>query len=185
MTKPKSNAKPNAKKKAKPAVKAKSSAKPKAKAAPRKSGMAATKARPPLKPNKDGVILLSGGNPQIPKGEGDGPVQAYLAAVPGWKRELARQLDALIVRTVPNVQKAVKWNSPFYGIEGQGWFVSFHCFNNYIKVTFFRGAALRPVPPEPSKDKDTRYANVREGALDEAQMAAWIKQAAAIPGWMI
>ena len=129
--------------------------------------------------------LLSGGNPQIAKGDGDAPVQAYIAAMPGWKRDLGQRLDALIVRTVPDVRKAVKWNSPFYGVEGQGWFLSFHCFTNYVKVTFFRGASLRPVPPGASKDKDTRYLDIHEGdELDEAQMAAWVKQAAALPGWV-
>jgi hypothetical protein len=129
--------------------------------------------------------LLSGGNPQIPKGDGDKPVQAYIAAMPGWKRDIGRRLDALIVRTVPDVQKAVKWNSPFYGVEGQGWFLSFHCFDRYVKVTFFRGAALDPLPPVESKDKNTRYFHVHEdGKIDEDLVAKWIRQAAAIPGWM-
>lgn len=128
--------------------------------------------------------LLSGGNPKIPKGEGDGPVQAYLAAVPGWKNEIGRRIDALIVRTVPQVRKAVKWNSPFYGVEGQGWFLSFHCFNKYIKVTFFRGIRLDPVPPVTSKDALVRYVHVHEDDLDEAQLADWIAQAARLPGWM-
>jgi hypothetical protein len=129
--------------------------------------------------------LLAGGNPQIAKAYGDAPVQAYIAAMPGWKSDVGRRLDALIVRTVPSVHKAVKWNSPFYGIEGQGWFLSFHCFTKYIKVAFFRGASLRPVPPGPSKHKDTRYIDIREGdELDEAQMATWVKQAAALPGWV-
>ena len=129
--------------------------------------------------------LLSGGNPQIPKGDGDEPVQAYLDAMPGWKRDVGRRLDALIVRTVPGVRKAVKWNSPFYGIEGQGWFLSFHCFTKYVKVTFFRGAALRPLPPGASKHKEVRYVDIREDdELDEAQMATWIRQAAALPGWI-
>jgi hypothetical protein len=126
--------------------------------------------------------LLSGGNPQIAKGYGDAPVQAYLAAMPGWKRDVGRRLDALIARTVPGVHKAVKWNSPFYGIEGQGWFVSFHCFTKYIKVTFFRGSSLRPVPPGESKHKEVRYYDIYEGALDEAQLAAWIQQASELPG---
>jgi hypothetical protein len=129
--------------------------------------------------------LLSGDNPQVAKGDGDAPVQAYIAAIPGWKRDAARRLDALITRTVPGVRKAVKWNSPFYGVEGQGWFVSFHCFTNYLKVAFFRGASLAPVPPVDSKDKNTRYVHIHEDdAPDEAQLAKWIKQAAAIPGWM-
>ena len=127
--------------------------------------------------------LLAGGNPQIAKADGDAPVQAYLAAIPGWKRDVGRRLDALIVRTVPDVRKAVKWNSPFYGIEGQGWFLNFHCFTKYVKVAFFRGASLRPVPPGESKSKDTRYLDIREGdQLDEAQFAAWVKQASRLPG---
>jgi hypothetical protein len=130
------------------------------------------------------VVLLSGDNPQVAKAEGDAPVQAYIAAMPGWKRDLGKRLDALIVRNVPNVRKAVKWNSPFYGIEGQGWFASFHVFTRYVKVTFFKGTSLRPVPPGPSKHKDVRYIDIHEGdELDEAQMAAWFKQAAALPGW--
>ena len=129
--------------------------------------------------------LLSGGNPQIPKGEGNKPVQAYIAAMPGWKRAVGRRLDRLIARTVPSVRKAVKWNSPFYGIEGQGWFLSFHTFTHYVKVAFFRGASLRPVPPGASKIKDQRYLDIREGdQLDEAQLATWVKQAAALPGWV-
>jgi hypothetical protein len=127
--------------------------------------------------------LLAGGNPQIAKAEGDAPVQAYIAAMPGWKREVGRRLDALIVRTVPGVRKAVKWNSPFYGIEGQGWFLSFHCFTKYVKVAFFRGTSLRPVPPTKSKSKDTRYLDIHEdNQLDEAQLAAWVKQASLLPG---
>jgi hypothetical protein len=127
--------------------------------------------------------LLAGGNPQIAKADGDIPVQAYIAAMPGWKRDVGRRLDALIVRNVPNVRKAVRWNSPFYGIEGQGWFLSFHCFTKYVKVTFFRGTSLRPLPPGQSKHEDVRYLDIYEDALDEAQMATWVKQAAAIPGW--
>jgi hypothetical protein len=126
--------------------------------------------------------LLAGGNPQIPKGEGDGPVQAYIAAMPDWKRDVGRRLDALIVRTVPDVRKAVKWNSPFYGVEGQGWFVSFHVFTNSVKVTFFKGTSLQPVPPG-GTSKEARWVDVHEDDLDEAQMVTWIKQAAAIPGW--
>jgi hypothetical protein len=130
-----------------------------------------------------GPVLLSGGNPQIAKADGDAPVQAYIAAMPGWKRELGKRLDALIVRTVPNVRKAVKWNSPFYGVEGQGWFLSLHTFTRYVKVAFFRGSSLRPVPPGPSKDKNTRYVDIHEGdELDEAQWATWLKQAAALSG---
>lgn len=128
-------------------------------------------------------VLLSGGNPQIAKGEGDAPVQAYIAAMPGWKSDVGRRLDALITSTVPGVHKAVKWNSPFYGLEGQGWFLSFHCFGKYIKVAFFRGLSLRPVPPVESKSNDTRYLHIHEdGQFDEAQLAAWIQQASELPG---
>ena len=134
-------------------------------------------------------MLLSGGNPQIAKADGDAPVQAYIAAMPGWKSEAGRRLDKLIEETVPGVRKAVKWNSPFYGVEGPegfgGWFLSFHCYTRYIKVIFFRGAALEPLPPVGSKDRDARYMHVEEGEpLDEARLAEWIRQAAAIPGWM-
>ena len=125
--------------------------------------------------------LLSGGNPQIAKAEGDGPVQAYIAAMPGWKRDIGHRLDALIARNVPNVRKAVKWNSPFYGIDGQGWFLGFHTFTNYVKVTFFQGASLRPVPS--GGKGDARWINVHEDDLDEAQMTRWVMQAAALPGW--
>jgi hypothetical protein len=135
-------------------------------------------------PRADGVVLLSGGNPQIAKADGDAPVQAYIAAMPGWKRDLGKRLDALIVRNVPSVRKAVKWNSPLYGIEGQGWFLGFHTFTHYVKVALFRGSSLRPVPPGASKDKDTRYVNIHEGELDEAQMARWVRQAAMLPGWV-
>ena len=137
--------------------------------------------RSPSKP----VRLLSGGNPQIAKADGDAPVKAYLAGMPGWKRDVGRRIDALIVRNVPNVRKAVKWNSPFYGIEGQGWFLSFHVFTRYVKVTFFRGAKLRPVPPGASKHKDVRYFDIHEDEpIDEAQMATWVRQAAALPGFL-
>ena len=130
------------------------------------------------------VKLLSGGNPQIAKADGDAPVQAYIAAMPGWKRDLGKRLDALIVRNVPNVRKAVKWNSPLYGIEGQGWFLGFHTFTRYVKVTFFQGTALRPVPPG-GTGKDARWIDIHEDdQLDEAQMATWGKQAAALPGWV-
>ena len=131
------------------------------------------------------VVLLSGGNPQIAKADGDTPVQEYIAAMPGWKRELGKRLDALIVRNVPNVRKAVKWNSPFYGVEGKGWFLSFHVFTRYVKLTFFRGASLRPLPPGVSKQKDVRHFDIHEGdEIDDAQMASWLKQAAALPGWI-
>ena len=142
-------------------------------AAPRKASRATAKPR-----------LLSGGNPQIAKADGDAPVQAYIAAMPGWKRDIGRRLDALIARTVPEVRKAVKWNSPFYGVEGQGWFLSLHVFTHYVKVAFFRGAALRPLPPGESKSPDTRYLDIRQDdPLDDAQLAAWFRQAAALPGW--
>jgi hypothetical protein len=128
-------------------------------------------------------VLLSGGNPQIAKGDGDAPVQAYIAAMPGWKRDVGRRLDALIVRTIPGVRKMVKWNSPFYGIEGQGWFLGIHCFAKYVKVAFFRGASLRPIPPGESKQKEVRYLDIYEdGELDEAQLAAWVKQASQLSG---
>ena len=129
--------------------------------------------------------VLSGGNPRIAKADGDAPVQAYIAAMPGWKRDLGQRLDVLIVRNVPGVRKAVKWNSPLYGIEGQGWFLGVHTFTHYVKVAFFRGASLRPVPPGASKSPDTRYLNIHEGdELDEAQMANWVKQAAGLPGFL-
>ncbi len=130
------------------------------------------------------VKLLSGGNPQIAKGDGDAPVQAYIGAMPGWKSELGRRLDGVVTRAVPGVQKAVKWNSPFYGIAGQGWFVGLHCFTKYVKLAFFRGTQLRPMPPGKSKQPDVRYLDLREDdALDEAQLADWAKQAAALAGW--
>ena len=132
-----------------------------------------------------GPTLLSGGNPQIAKGEGEAPVQAYIDAMPGWKRDVGRRLDALIVRTVPGVRKAVKWNSPLYGVEGQGWFLGMHVFNRYVKLTFFRGGSLQPLPPGASKHQDVRYLDIREGEdLDEAQLAGWLKQAAALPGFL-
>jgi hypothetical protein len=128
--------------------------------------------------------LLAGGNPQIAKADGDAPVQAYIAAMPGWKRDLGRRLDALIVCAVPNVRKAVKWNSPFYGVEGKGWFLSFHCFTSYLKVTFFRGTSLRPVPPGESKHKDVRYLDIREDDKVDEQLVRWIQQASELPGWV-
>ena len=131
-----------------------------------------------------GVVLLSGGNPQIAKAEGDAAVQAYIAAMPGWKHDVGKRLDALIVRSVRKVQKAVKWSSPFYGLEGKGWFLSFHVFTRYVKVTFFKGTSLRPVPPGESKHQEVRYLDIHEGDFDEAQTAKWVKQAAALPGWM-
>jgi hypothetical protein len=127
--------------------------------------------------------LLAGGNPQIAKGDGDAPVQAYIAAMPGWKRDVGRRLDELIERTVPGVRKAVKWNSPLYGVEGQGWFLGIHTYTNYVKVAFFRGASLRPVPPGESKSKGTRYLDIHEDdELDEVQLADWLKQASELPG---
>ncbi len=129
--------------------------------------------------------LLAGGNPQIAKADGDAPVRAYIEAMPGWKSDVGRHLDALVMRAVPGVRKAVKWNSPFYGVEGQGWFLSFHCMTKYVKVAFFRGASLRPLPPVESKNEDTRYIHIHEDdQLDEAQLTTWIRQAAALPGWV-
>jgi len=130
------------------------------------------------------VVLLSSGNPQIAKGDGDAPVQAYIAAMPEWKQAIGRQLDAVIERTVPDVRKAIRWNSPFYGVEGKGWFLSFHVFTRYVKVTFFKGTSLEPMPPGASKHDEVRYLDVHEGEFDEAQMADWVKQAAALPGWI-
>ena len=127
--------------------------------------------------------LLAGGNPQIAKGDGDAPVRAYIAAIPaGWKRETTRRLDTLITRAVPDVRKAVKWNSPFYGVAGQGWFASLHVFTRAVKVTFFKGTSLRPAPAG-GTSKEMRWIDVHEDDLDEAQLAKWIRQAAAIPGW--
>jgi hypothetical protein len=142
-------------------------------------------AKPRSRVVKGKPTLLAGGNPQIAKADGDAPVNAFIAGMPGWKRDVGRRLDALIVRSVPNVRKAVKWNSPFYGIEGQGWFLSFHCYTRYVKVAFFRGASLRPLPPGESKTEETRYLDIHEdGTLEEAQLATWIRQAAALPGWV-
>jgi len=128
-------------------------------------------------------VLLSGGNPQIAKADGDAPVRAYIAAMPGWKRDVGRRLDALIVRAVPGVRKAVRWNSPFYGIEGQGWFAGLHCLTKYVKVAFYRGSSLRPLPPVGSKQEGVRYVHIREGErLDEELVASWMKQASKLPG---
>jgi hypothetical protein len=149
----------------------------------RKPGHAATKT--PARRAAASPPLLAGGNPRIAKADGDAPVQAYIAAMPGWKHDAGRRLDALIERTVPDVRKAVRWNSPFYGIEGQGWLLSFHCMTKYIKVAFFRGISLRPVPPVESKDKNTRYFHIHEDdELDEALVASWIRQASELPGWV-
>lgn len=157
--------------KAKPAAKARPVAKPKPKPKP--------SAREP-----GDVVLLSGGNPQIAKGDGDAPVQRYIAAMPGWKRAIGEQLDALITSAVPDVAKAVKWNSPFYGVAGQGWFLSFHCFNHYVKVSFFKGRALTPMPPGESKQEDVRYVDIHaDDPIDAAQWTSWIQQASKIPGW--
>ncbi|AGA30964.1 hypothetical protein Sinac_6907 [Singulisphaera acidiphila DSM 18658] len=163
---------------------------PKSKSLPKpgakKAKPGAKEAKPIKGRNGEEVILLSGGNPKIAKADGDAPVQAYIAAMPSWKSDLGKRLDALIVRTIPNVRKAVKWNSPFYGIEGQGWFLSFHVLTRYVKVTFFCGTSLRPVPPGGTvRSKDARWIDIHEGdELDEAQMATWVKQAAALPGWV-
>jgi hypothetical protein len=144
-----------------------------------------TAARSKTNPAAAKPRLLAGGNPQIAKAEGDAPVQAYIAAMPGWKSDVGRRLDALIERAVPGVRKAVKWNSPFYGVEGQGWFLDFHTFTKYVKVAFFRGSSLRPVPPGESKHKEVRYLDIHEGDdLDEEQLEAWVRQAAALPGWV-
>ena len=151
-----------------------------AKATKPRKAVATSSARTSAKPT-----LLAGGNPQIARADGDVPVQAYIAAMPGWKSGVGRRLDALIVRTVPGVRKAVKWNSPFYGVEGQGWFLNFHTFTNYVKVAFFRGSSLSPLPPGESKHKEVRYVDIRgHDDLDDAQMASWIQQAVAIPGWV-
>ena len=151
----------------------------KSKSKPSPTSRAKTKRASQAKP----VKLLSGGNPQIATADGDAPVQAYIAAIPGWKRDVGKRLDALIVRSVPKVRKAVKWNTPFYGIEGQGWFVAFHVFTRYVKVTFFRGTSLRPVPPG-GAGKEARWIDIHEDDFDEMQMTRWIKQAAVLPGWL-
>lgn len=136
-------------------------------------------------PRTGAVTHLSGGNPRIAKADGDAPVQAYIAAMPGWKREVGRLLDEAIERSVPGVHKSMKWNSPLYGVEGKGWFLGIHVFSRYVKVAFFRGMSLRPVPPGASKSKETRYLDIREGdPLNDKQLSTWIKQAAALPGWM-
>ncbi|MEX0643344.1 MAG: DUF1801 domain-containing protein [Pirellulales bacterium] len=165
----------------KTATKSRSSPKAGAKAKP-----GASEAKPIKAQKGEKVVIHSGGNPQIAKADGDAPVRAYIAAMPGWKRDLGKRLDALIVRYVPNVRKAVKWNSPFYGIEGQGWFLSFHVFTRYVKVSFFHGTSLRPIPPGGTvRSKDARWFDIHEGdELNEALMAKWVKQAAALPGWV-
>lgn len=143
-----------------------------------------TPSAPKDKPTKPTPVLLSGGNPQIPKGDGDAPVRDYLDAMPEDKRAIGRQLDALVVAAVPDLRKAVRWNSPFYGVEGRGWFLSFHCFTRYVKVGFLNGAELDPLPPVDAKDPATRYLHVSEAEpLDEAQFVDWVRQAAALSGW--
>ncbi len=137
----------------------------------------------PAQNAKGKVRLLSGGNPQIAKADGDAPVQAYIEAMPEWKSDVGRRLDDLIARTVPNVRKAVRWNSPWYGVEGEGWFVSYHVFTRYVKVTFLNGASLDPVPPGSGKDPDSRWVDIYEGELDEDQMTEWVRQSASLPGW--
>jgi len=165
-------------------------AKPKAKGASRASrrrpsaSKSKSQRKAKAKPGaSNAVALLSGGNPQIAKADGDEPVQAYIAAMPGWKRDLGKRLDTLIGHNVPDVRKAVKWNSPFYGIDGRGWFMSFHVFAGYVKVTFFRGTSLKPVPLG-GTTKEARWIDIHEHDLDETQMATWIRQAAALPGWI-
>jgi hypothetical protein len=138
----------------------------------------------PTKPSASPPVLLAGGNPQIAKADGDAPVQAYIAAMPGWKQAVGRRVDALIEAAVPGLAKAVKWNSPFYGLPGQGWFLALHCYKTSVKIAFFRGAALDPVPPGPSKSAETRYLDIREGEpLNEAQFTDWVRQASRLPGW--
>jgi hypothetical protein len=138
--------------------------------------------KPLVKPADGSPVLLSGGNPQIAKGYGNDVVEAYLSAMPGWKQQVGRRLDTLIVQTVPDVAKAIKWNTPFYGFEGQGWFTAFHCITRYIKVSFFRGTSLTPMPPEESKQEEVRYLHIHEDSeFDETQFVAWIRQASKLP----
>ncbi|ABF91204.1 conserved hypothetical protein [Myxococcus xanthus DK 1622] len=182
----KATARPSTSKAARPSKAVAKSAAPKSKKATAKKSAAAPKATAARRKSPAAAaepVLLSGGNPQIAKGYGDAPIRAYIKAMPGWKRDVGHRLDELIERTVPGVSKAVKWNSPMYGVEGQGWFLSVHCFTKYIKVAFFRGTSLRPIPPGASKSRDTRYLDIREDEpLDEAQFAAWVKQASRLPG---
>jgi hypothetical protein len=152
------------------------------KAAVKQNSPPAKKSTPRARPAKR-VKLLSGGNPQIAKADGDAPVQAYIAAMPGWKQDVGRQLDALIERLVPDVRKAIRWNTPFYGVEGNGWFLAYHCITKYVKVTFFTGTSLRPVPPVESKVKNVRYLHIYENEqVDEERLVSWIEQAARLPG---
>ncbi len=148
------------------------------------SGSRTRRAKPPATPTAGKPKLLAGGNPQIAKADGDAPVQAYIAAMPGWKRDVGQRLDAIIAATVPGVRKAVKWNSPLYGVEGRGWFLGIHVFTKYIKVAFFRGTSLRPMPPVSAKSGDARYLHIHDDeTFDEAQFAAWVKKASSLPGW--
>ncbi len=170
--------------KAKPARRATRTAKA---AKPRKSPKGKRATTPTAAaPTARKVKLLSGGNPQIAKGDGEAPVKAYIAAMPGWKQAIGRKIDQVITRAVPGVRKAIKWNSPFYGMDGQGWFIGFHCLAKYVKVAFLRGALLTPVPPVASKQKEPRYLDIHEGdQLDEAQLADWARQASKLPGWKL
>ncbi|MCC6784323.1 MAG: DUF1801 domain-containing protein [Planctomycetes bacterium] len=175
---------PRARPMPKKAAKAKSTAKRKVTAKRKTTAKPATRAKPARKTTAESApVLLSGGNPQIGKADGDAPVQAYIAAMPGWKGEVGRRLDALVERVVPQVKKAVRWNTPFYGVEGAGWFLAYHCITRYVKVSFFRGTSLAPMPPVASKQAEVRYLHIHEGeAIDEALVASWIAQAAALPG---
>jgi len=196
-TKPKPNPKPRTAKPrtakpktakpktAKPRTAKPRTAKPKTRPEPKTKSKAAASKKGKRTAAKAKPKLLAGGNPQIAKGDGDAPVQAFIAAMPGWKHDLGRRLDALVARTVPGVQKAVKWNSPFYGVEGQGWFLNFHCFTKYVKLAFFRGTSLRPLPPGESTHQDVRYLDLHEhDKLDEKRFVSWIQQASKLPGWV-
>jgi hypothetical protein len=167
-------------------AKAKSKSPSKRKAAPKAAAKARPKAAPKRSAAKSGTkpAVLSGGNPQIAKADGDAPVRAYIAAMPGWKQDIGKRVDALIARAVPKVRRAVKWNSPFYGVEDKGFFLQFHVYAKYVKVTFFKGTSLKPVPPGESKHPEVRYLDITEDGFDEAQFTDWVKQAAAIPGWV-